>query len=351
MSINNKRSAKFVLLVVAIGLSVVVGTTAIVLGTTRPELVGGGQVATLSWYANNYATGLDPDGVATDGTNIWTCNRGSVTKVAIASGKVLGTYSTPNGACRGIAFDGNNIWIANIETSAVSKIKISSGAVIGTYPLPAGSEPWDIVFGASSMWTANRGTSTVSKINVSTGAIVSTYTLPTGSLPNAIAFDGFNIWTSNQGTSAISKIDTSTDTVSTYPLPGGPPFGIAFDGQYIWTSNSETSSVSKIYVPTGRVIDTYSLDGYGPDFDPNIGPTGIAFDQPGYSTNQNFLDPKTYMWTANYNNRTVSKIETATGVVVGTYPVGIAPSQLVFDGTNIWVVNSGSQTVTKISAR
>ena len=67
--------------------------------------------------------------------------------------------------------------------------------------------------------------------------------------------------------------------------------------------------------------------------DVGLRPLGVAFDG-------------THIWTANYNDNTVSKIDAATGdvtVAVGNKPYGVA-----FDGTHIWVVNHGDGTVSKI---
>jgi DNA-binding beta-propeller fold protein YncE len=46
----------------------------------------------------------------------------------------------------------------------------------------------------------------------------------------------------------------------------------------------------------------------------------------------------------------VTKVLASTGAVVGTYAVGSEPYGVAFDGTNIWVANSGSNSVTKIGA-
>jgi YVTN family beta-propeller protein len=37
-------------------------------------------------------------------------------------------------------------------------------------------------------------------------------------------------------------------------------------------------------------------------------------------------------------------------VIIGTYPVEIAPAGIVFDGRSIWVTNSGSNTVSELNA-
>jgi hypothetical protein len=50
----------------------------------------------------------------------------------------------------------------------------------------------------------------------------------------------------------------------------------------------------------------------------------------------------------------VTKLLASTGAVVGTYPVGGAPTAILFDGSNIWVANTistnGAACVTQIKA-
>ena len=46
----------------------------------------------------------------------------------------------------------------------------------------------------------------------------------------------------------------------------------------------------------------------------------------------------------------VKKIRVSDSTIVGSYAVGTAPSRVVFDGVNIWVSNSLSDTVTKLRA-
>jgi DNA-binding beta-propeller fold protein YncE len=54
------------------------------------------------------------------------------------------------------------------------------------------------------------------------------------------------MWTANFGTDNVSKI-TSGGTHTEYSLPAGSrPYGIAFDGTYMWTANYEKNTISKI---------------------------------------------------------------------------------------------------------
>ena len=50
-------------------------------------------------------------------------------------------------------------------------------------------------------------------------------------------------------------------------------------------------------------------------------------------------------------SNTVMKLRASDGEILGTFPVGDRPrSQIVFDGTYIWLTNSGDDTVTKLRA-
>ena len=64
-------------------------------------------------------------------------------------------------------------------------------------------------------------------------------------------------------------------------------------------------------------------------------PRGVAFDG-------------TNIWVANYVSGTVSKVDPVSNTVTATVTVGTYPEGVAIDGTNIWVTNRGSGTVSKI---
>jgi uncharacterized protein (TIGR03437 family) len=68
-----------------------------------------------------------------------------------------------------------------------------------------------------------------------------------------------------------------------------------------------------------------------------LGPLGIAFDG-------------TNIWVTDLGSNSVTKILASTGVSVGNYSTGEGPWAVAFDGINIWVTNSGDGTVTKLLA-
>ena len=58
----------------------------------------------------------------------------------------------------------------------------------------------------------------------------------------------------------------------------------------------------------------------------------------------------TNVWVTNLGSNTVSQIDATTGSIVRTINVGNSPQGVSSDGTNVWVANSGSNTVTQINA-
>jgi len=60
----------------------------------------------------------------------------------------------------------------------------------------------------------------------------------------------------------------------------------------------------------------------------------------------------TSIWVANTggSSTTVTKLAASTGATIGTYTVGSQPEGICFDGASIWVANFGNNNVTKLNA-
>jgi DNA-binding beta-propeller fold protein YncE len=71
------------------------------------------------------------------------------------------------------------------------------------------------------------------------------------------------------------------------------------------------------------------------DYPTGSGPRGVAYDG-------------TNIWVVNGASGTVSKIDPTTGTKTD-YRTGTAPAGVGYDGSNIWVANAGSDTVSKIN--
>jgi DNA-binding beta-propeller fold protein YncE len=54
------------------------------------------------------------------------------------------------------------------------------------------------------------------------------------------------------------------------------------------------------------------------------------------------------LWASEYNRARVVELDPATGKVTRTVAVGAKPRDLAFDGTSLWVVSEGANTISKL---
>ena len=90
-----------------------------------------------------------------------------------------------------------------------------------------------------------------------------------------------------------------------------------------------SNTVSKLRASDGQVLGTYPV---------GIGPIGIAFDGAN-------------IWVANYSSNNVTKLRASDGVGLGAYAVGTGPLGIAFDGAKIWVTNYGGGYANTVSRR
>jgi hypothetical protein len=56
------------------------------------------------------------------------------------------------------------------------------------------------------------------------------------------------------------------------------------------------------------------------------------------------------IWVTNSGDDTVTKLRARDGALQGTFPVGDTPQEIAFDGANIWVANFFGDSLTKLRA-
>ncbi len=294
-------------------------------GPAGPPSPSAMQAALGTWYPGTYSAGSYPRAIAFDGSNIWVANlyNASVTKLNAGTGATIGTYSTYFNYPQAMAFDGANIWVIypNGNPDYATKIRASDGAFLGY--VYCGYYPYGICFDGTYIWTTDYYWGDVTKINASTGSIVGEYSA--GNYPMALAFDGTNIWVTNYNNGSVTELNASNgSTVGTYSC-GGYPMAIAFDGANVWVTNTYSNTVTKLNA-SGSIVGTYGVGSY---------PESITFDG-------------TNIWVANEGSNTITKLRASDGTNLGSYNVGSYPLGIAFDGANIWTANQGSTNVTRI---
>ena len=269
---------------------------------------------------SNFGVGRAASFVVSDGRSIWvTISNNTVVRLRASDGALLGTFAVGSDP-RGIALEGDNVWVTDFGDNTVRKLRANDGSPLGLYHV--GNRPNGIAFDGANIWVANSGSNNVMKLRASDGTMLADVAV--GSNPYAIAFDGVNIWITNQRSDTVTKVNARTDAVLGTFQVGALPMGITFDGTNIWVANSQSNSVTRLRASDGRELNTFPV---------GLGPRDVAFD--GIN-----------VWVANNEGDTITKLRASDGTLQGNFPVGGGPRHLVFDGSHLWVSTGGS-TITR----
>jgi DNA-binding beta-propeller fold protein YncE len=222
----------------------------------------------------------------------------------------------------------NYVWVTNANGASVTKLDMATGALLGTYT-DGIVKPYNIASDSSgNVWVANGMGYTVAKLNGSTGAKFGTFTA--GKAPIAVKIDsGGNAWVANNSANSVSKLKNTGELIGTY-LVGTQPYDLAIDPSgNVWVANRLSNNVTKLS-SSGSVLGTFPVGN---------GPYGIAADAAGN------------VWVTNNADNNVVKINSTTGAILAKYPTGSQPYGVTVDNVgNVWVVNTGScQTVTSFT--
>ena len=147
---------------------------------------------------------------------------------------------------------------------------------------------------------------------------------PVGRFPTELVFDGRHVWVVNLGSDSVTKLALDGRSLGEFPA-GTLPQALTFDGQHLWVSTSigEVLKLSR----QGETLLRVQLDGIL---------TSIESDGQ-------------FIWVADTISGLVTRIHPE-GRIEDAYPIGVKPSDLLFDGTHLWIANVGNDTILKLDA-
>ena len=148
--------------------------------------------------------GGSPQGIAFDGTRIWTANfQGSISIVTPGTSIPWTVTTVTTGFVHplGMLFDGGNIWVTDYTAGTLLKLD-ANAAILQT--VTVGSIPFLPIFDGANIWVPNESSSTISVVRASTGAVLATLTGNGLAAPQAAAFDGQRVLVANTGSSSVS---------------------------------------------------------------------------------------------------------------------------------------------------
>jgi DNA-binding beta-propeller fold protein YncE len=291
------------------------------------------KIALLRWYDvietdNSYPVESGPKALAFDGRYLWLGHGdGAIGKFDVSDR----TYNHITGYVDPIAalvFDGVKIWASVEGDKFLKEISLSatgSGddeALTAAVELP--SSATTLAFDGGRVWTGHADDS-LNVVNASTADVGGPYTFPLWKGPiTAMAFDGDGMWVGNSA-GRLASVDANGVFAKFQQLFEGEITALVFDGNYIWVGHM-VGFINIVDAETGELL--LRLDYI------TGAVTGLVFDGG-------------HVWATDGDHDLIFKINASDFSLVGSYPTGgeTVPAGVSFDGANIWVVNSGANSV------
>jgi hypothetical protein len=232
------------------------------------------------------------------------------------------------------AADGENIWESSNSNNQVVQVQASTGKVLGTWT--GATTSFGIAVAAGKVFLAG-DTSPGNLYVIDPTQLPGAVTVAASNLGShayGIAFDGTNLWTANFGgsVSIITPQVAPPYPVTTVTTGFAAPTGILYDGTHIWVADAGLGELLKVD-PTGAILQTVSVG------------TGALFP----------VFDGTNIWVPNFISNSITVVQSSTGNVVATINADTnnklnGPTSVSFDGERILVTNFNGSTVTVFKA-
>lgn len=301
------------------------------------------------------ASGLPRNAVSAGGFVWVTMSNGDLLKVDSAIDAVDATFPSGSPSLNGVTADGPFVFAS--ESSPGNKIRIFDvSAEYFIDPFAAGNAPDDVVWdGASNLWAIDRTSTTIRRLDRKTGALLGAVSITAYGTPRRGVFNGGFLWVVT-ASGYIVKID-STDAIISASRTGRAPGTMGptnlTGGVDAAAATDTIQDVLYMAVTPGNASNLISVQ-YTPGS--TAGSEVVAVNPEAVGTIKTFPadgDPNKLafdgvdMWVSNTDTNSISRIS-PTGRVLAEYfglpgAIGIA-----FDGTNMWVGNS-DDTVSRVS--
>jgi hypothetical protein len=177
-------------------------------------------------------------GIAFDGTHLWTANAGPPGSVSIITPQATTPYpvttvSTGFSSPEGIVYDGVYIWVTDNSAGTLLKLD-SAGAILQT--VAVGNGPRIPVFDGANIWVPNTLSNSLTVVQASTGNVVATINADSSNQlnsPTTASFDGERVLVTNFESVTVFKA-ADLSVITNVTTGGASTFAACSDGINFW---------------------------------------------------------------------------------------------------------------------
>ena len=189
--------------------------------------------------------------------------------------------------------DGLDLWVTSIDDNSVAHVRGTDGKLLET-------------------WT---GATAASGVLVAMGRVFATGALSFPAPGNLYRIDP------TQPAGAVTPVASNLGLL---------PVGLDFDGARIWTANADNIAGSVSIVTPGASV-----------------PWTVTTVTTGFTSPIGVLWDGAAVWVTDFSAARLFKLDSS-GAILQTVTVGLKPRHPAYDGTNIWVPNDGSSTISVV---
>jgi sugar lactone lactonase YvrE len=230
----------------AIGVLAAMGHVFVTGGTNLYRIDPSQAAGAVTTVASNL--GSQAEGIAFDGSRIWTANftggSVSIATPGLSLPWTVTTVTTGFSGPHGILYDGSNVWVTDFLAGTLLKLD-GSGAILQT--VTVGSEPRFLTFDGTNIWVPNMLSNVVSVVRPSNGAVLATLSGNGLNTPFSAAFDGQRVLVTNSNGPSVSlwKAVDLTPLGSFGTGASTSPFGACSDGVNFWITLQNTNQLAR----------------------------------------------------------------------------------------------------------
>lgn len=202
-----------------------------------------------------------PMGLAWDGSNLWVADLGSATlnRIAPASGKVLKTLDAPGYTPMGMAWDGRLLWVLDASDKVAYALNPATGVTERALALDMDS-PEGLAWDGKALWVADARSGVISRLDNADGTTWSSFPSPVAGRKTqeiGLVFAAPWLFVSDRVTDTIYRVDPASGTVlDAFPAPGPYATGLAWDGKQLWCADYEARTLYKLVAATDAAYVT-----------------------------------------------------------------------------------------------
>ena len=181
-----------------------------------------------------------PRGLAWDGENLWVVEsiNHKIYKIN-TSGNVISLFDSPDSQPEGLTWGGEHLWLSGSKNYKIYELD-TSGNVISLFDSP-GAAPIGLAWDGEHFWNVDWDANNIYKLDTN-GNVISLFDSPIAD-PQDMAWDGVHLWICSAALNKIYELDNSENVSSSFDSPGSYPYGLEWGGEYLWISDWEENRI------------------------------------------------------------------------------------------------------------